>query len=95
MRTATGTSAAKASTSKSASGVNGLRTNLVRSMEPKQQQPYAGNGCSAQEFIASICSRSRRLFSRFTVSMNTMPGFPCLKPHSVISSNSLRAEMRR
>jgi hypothetical protein len=38
-------------------GENGCETNLVKSIEPRQQQPYGGSGCSAQGLVASMLSQ--------------------------------------
>jgi hypothetical protein len=48
MRVAVRATAAKASSSKLASASKGRRTKCVRSIDPRQQQPYGGSGCSPQ-----------------------------------------------
>jgi len=45
MRIDTSTTLPKRSKSKNAFSENSSLTNLVRSIEPRQQQPYAGSGC--------------------------------------------------
>jgi hypothetical protein len=57
MRTATSTASPKRSKSKLALSENDPATKRVRLIEPRQQQPYGGNGCSAQGLVASMLSQ--------------------------------------
>ena len=76
MRTAVVARADKPTSSKCALSVNGCRTSRDRSMEPRQQLPWAGRGCSPQGLVAYRVSRQARLLSRFKVSRNSTPGSP-------------------
>jgi hypothetical protein len=57
MRIETSTSLPKRSKSNDAFSENSSLTNLVRSIDPRQQQPYGGSGCSAQGLVASMFSQ--------------------------------------
>ncbi|MNR20938.1 hypothetical protein D3C85_1378110 [compost metagenome] len=57
MRVDTRTTSAKASKSNVDSAVNGWRTKPVRLIDPRQQQPYDGSGCSAHGLVASMVSQ--------------------------------------
>ena len=57
IRTATATTSANRSMSNRASGPNGSSTNVVRLIEPRQQQPWSGIGISPQGLVASIRSQ--------------------------------------
>ncbi len=79
------------SQSKLAVSLNGSLTKRVRLIEPRQQQPYGGSGCSPHGLVAAIVSQYDRLLSPLTRSTKITPGSAWLYVDVMIWSNSSRA----